>query len=133
LPPEVDGRLVFSFGVNDTTIEDGRTRVVFADSLRNTREILNAATAAYPVLMVGPPPIADAHQNERIARLSDAMAEVCRELSVPYLAVYAALTASDVWMRESAGNDGAHPRAAGYAAFAALVEAWPAWQAWLST
>ena len=128
LPQGIDGRVIFSFGVNDTTAEDGRPRVAFADSLTHPSRILTDAARSYPVLMVGPPPIADAAQNERIARLSIALAPVCHEAGVPYLAVFDALLATPAWMTEAAAGDGAHPRAGGYGALATLVEAWAPWR-----
>jgi len=79
---------VFSFGVNDTTLENGKTRVELSNSIENCREILSAAKQLFPVLMVGPPPIADSGQNLRIAHLSKREADVCRELDVPYLDIF---------------------------------------------
>jgi len=38
LPKEYDARVVFSFGLNDTTPENGKTRVDLADSLKNAQE-----------------------------------------------------------------------------------------------
>jgi lysophospholipase L1-like esterase len=84
------------------------------------------------VLFVGPPPVADSEQNVRIAALSGEYAGVCGELGVPYLAVFATLSASCTWIREVAAGDGSHPGAGGYAELASLVVAWEAWQAWLS-
>ncbi len=132
LPPAYDGRVVFSFGINDTVIEAGRPRVAFDDSLTNARHILGSAAERYPVLMVGPPPIAGAPENQAIARLSGALARVCEGLAVPYLDVYAPLAAAGTWVREATANDGAHPRAGGYAELASLVSAWPPWRSWLN-
>jgi lysophospholipase L1-like esterase len=133
LPDAVDRRLVFSFGVNDTTLENGAPRVAPAVSEANTREILATArrwTPAVPVLMVGPPPTADPEQNLRIAELSQVLVQACADLDVPYLEVFPFLEMSDVWMIEAAAGDGAHPGAAGYVELAKLVEAWPPWTAW---
>jgi lysophospholipase L1-like esterase len=130
LSTENDGRLVFSFGTNDTTVENGRQRVETAESLSNLRAILSEAKARFPVLMVGAPPIADPQQTDRIEDLSRQMAIVCQELAVPYLDVVSTLKHSSVWMREVAAYDGAHPGVDGYAEFAALVENWSMWQAW---
>ena len=49
-------------------------------------------------------------------------------LSVPFLPLHAALSASHAWRNGTARGDGVHPDAAGYAALAALVDAWPAWR-----
>ena len=133
LPPDVDGRLVFSFGVNDTTLEEGEARqprVAPAESLTNARSILVAARRR-PILLVGPPPVAQFPRNRPIARLSAALAELCDELAVPYLDTYTPLSSSPVWMSEVALGDGSHPGAGGYAILASLVQRWVAWRAWL--
>lgn len=119
--------VVFSFGVNDTVLEDGQPRVAEARSIDNVREILSGAKQRYSVVMIGPPPNADAEQNPRTRRLSLLCAETAQEEGVPFLSVFAPLAADAVWMREVAAGGGAHPGAAGYARLAALVEAWPAW------
>lgn len=127
LPKEYDGRIVFSFGVNDTTLENGKTRVEVTESIANTRTILSEAQQLYPVLMVGPPPCTDKEQNQRIADLSKQFAMVGNELNVPYLDVFPILERSNIWIEEARANDGAHPRAAGYAEFAQIVQNWEAW------
>jgi lysophospholipase L1-like esterase len=130
--PEYDPRVVFSFGVNDTAADGCGARVRPHVSLDNARQVLGAARRAYPVLFVGPPPVATPQHNERIAALSSQLAGVCRSLDVPYLAVFDPLAASRVWMDEVASGDGSHPGAAGYAALAQLVTAWEAWRRWLA-
>lgn len=132
LPEGSDGRVVFSFGVNDTTLEGDSPRVDFSDSIENARQVLDLASQSYPTLMIGPPPTSDADQNTRIARLSDGFAPVCGELGIPYLDVFASLQASGVWTSEAAANDGAHPRAGGYSEMAQLVQVWPGWLSWFT-
>lgn len=130
---EYDGRVVFSFGVNDTTMESDKIRVRFEDSVRNARDILESANQEFSTLMVGPPPIADFDQNRRTARLSHAFASICDELAIPYLDIFTPLEKSKTWMHEVATYDGAHPRAAGYNELAHLVQHWSAWQNWLTS
>lgn len=130
LPEDCSGGIVFSFGVNDTTIEQGQWRVFLDNSVKNANQILTVAKELFPVLMVSPPPIADQDQNMRIAELSQQFAEVCRHLSIPYLDVFRPLKASKVWMDEVAANDGAHPSLSGYSEMAELVQRWQDWQAW---
>lgn len=125
LSPGGDGRLVFSFGVNDCVRAMPR-----AESLAFAESILSQAAAGWPVLMVGPPPIADDAANMAIASLSVALDGVCQSLRLPYLPVFSTLFANEVWRREVAAVDGAHPGAAGYRQLADLVEAWPSWLAW---
>jgi lysophospholipase L1-like esterase len=130
LSSECEARIVFSFGVNDTTIENNKIRVELADSIANTRQILTTAKQLFPVLMVSPLPIADSEQNARSAKLSARLAEVCSQLDVPYLDVFSAMLASTVWAIEVVANDGAHPSAAGYSELASLVQSWQAWLSW---
>lgn len=130
LPKNYDGRVIFSFGTNDTTIENGKTRIEVKDSIANVRSILSEAKKLYPILMVSPPPIADQAQNYRISSLSQQFALVCSEINVPYLDIFSKLKKSNVWLNELEANDGAHPRAAGYQEFAEIVQNWEAWLNW---
>jgi len=131
LPEECNGRVVFSFGVNDTTLEEGKTRINFQNSIENTSKILTEANPLFPVLMVSPPPVPDIEQNIRVAELSRQFDSVCRQLGVPYLDVFNPLQASTVWLKEAAANDGYHPGLAGYSELATLVERWCSWLSWI--
>ncbi len=130
LPKEYDGRVVFSFGTNDTTIENGKTRIEVKDSIANARSILSNAKKLYPILMVSPPPIADNEQNRRSVDLSEQFGLLCQKLDVPYLNFFPVLEKSSIWMNEVRRYDGAHPRAAGYREFAEIVQNWEAWLNW---
>jgi lysophospholipase L1-like esterase len=132
LGPDVDGRVVFSFGANDATLEDGRWRVEPDASAANARAMISEARAdGFRVLVVGVPPAPEADRTARHAQLAGAYAAVCRDLHVPFLDILEPLTRAAVWWDDVAAGDGIHPNAGGYAALAALVEAWPAWQEWL--
>lgn len=131
LAPGVDGRIVFSFGANDATLEDGAWRVPPDASAANARAIISEAKASYPVLVVGPPPAPEGDKTARHTELAERYAEVCRELDVPFLDIVEAIRPVDAWWREVAAGDGIHPGSGGYASLAALVDAWPAWRAWL--
>ncbi len=127
-----EGRLVFSFGVNDTYLEPGGRRLSLQNSLDQARQILETARSRYPTLMVGPPPVGeDVGHNLRIAQLSQQLIVLCRELAVPYLEVFGDLNHSSVWMKEATAHDGSHPRAAGYSEMADLVGDWSHWRAWV--
>jgi lysophospholipase L1-like esterase len=128
LPTEHARLLAFSFGVNDVVIENGQRRVETGDTIANARAILDEAKRFAPTLFVGPPPTADRELNARIAELDRALAALCAELDVPFLPVFGTLTDLPAWRDEVAGGDGAHPAGGGYAALAALVDAWPAWR-----
>ena len=123
-------RLVVSFGVNDTSRCADGTRVAAEHSVANLRTLLGeAATAHLPVLVVGPPPVADPAQNRRLAALDERLRRTCAEARVPYVAVFAALQSEPRWMDEVSAGDGSHPAATGYGLLADLVE--PVWREWL--
>jgi lysophospholipase L1-like esterase len=125
-----EDRMVVSFGVNDTTVVNGTPRVAPDRSVANLRVILaRAAAMRLPVLVVGPPPVADRAQNRRIAALDTRMGSCATQLGVPYVPVRAALAADPRWMGAIERGDGAHPGAEGYALLAELVL--PAWQPWI--
>jgi len=124
LRQESDGRVVFSFGANDTTIENGKTRISLQDSITNLRDILSIAKDLYLVLVISAPPVDDIEQNQRLVDLSKEFAKVCNELNVPYLDVFPELLKSNIWMDEVKKYDGAHPRAAGYQEFTQIVQNW---------
>jgi lysophospholipase L1-like esterase len=125
-----EDRMVLAFGVNDTTDEGGGTRVPPDRSLSNLEAIVEEATASgLPVLVVGPPPIADPRQNRRIARLDERLRECAARLGAPYVPVFAALLRDPIWMDEVARGDGAHPGAEGYTRLAELVR--PTWRSWI--
>jgi lysophospholipase L1-like esterase len=130
LSPAAETCIVVSFGANDTTIEDGRRRIEADRSCRALAEVLDgAATIGLRVSVVGPAPVDDGGQNERIISLSASFAGVCAERSTPFVSVIEALLASPVWMEEVAAGDGAHPGAAGYDALAeqVLKRGWLEW------
>ncbi len=132
LPVGIEARLVFSFGVNDCVVEDGRQRVSPDTTLANAKAIIAQASGWRPTLFVGPPPIGDDATNARVKSLSRDLQALCRELEVPYLDSFQSLSTSDVWMREVVAGDGAHPSAGGYAVFASLVGGWASWRAWIA-
>lgn len=121
------GRIVFSFGVNDTTIVRGKQRVSFGDSVNNLRAILTPAVKKYGVAVIGPPPVSDPAHNKRIARLSAAYAAAAKKLGVPYLDIFTPLSKSALWMEEIDGHDKHHPDGGGYTLLAALVLEWERW------
>ncbi|PRY10464.1 GDSL-type esterase/lipase family protein [Kineococcus rhizosphaerae] len=124
LPAGSRNAVVLSFGVNDTTLEDGRPRVRPQESVATLDGVLREVP--WPVLVVGPPAVDDEAQNERSAVLDAGFARVCAAAGVAYVPVLEHLRADAVWRREVRDGDGAHPAAAGYERLARLVE--PAWR-----
>lgn len=131
LAPGADSRVVFSFAINDATIEDGRPRVEPAASVATLERVLDEAAAlALPAFVVGPASSCDDAQDARIASLSERFAAVCAARAVPFVGVIEALRATPAWAAEASAGDGVHPAAGGYDALARLVLA-GGWLDWL--
>ena len=131
LPATSDGRVVVSLGVNDTTEEDGGTRVPPHESTANLSELLlGLQVADWPALVVGPPPVGDDDQNIRIGLLDGAFARACSAARLPYVSTFPGLLADEVWRQEVEAGDGSHPAAAGYQRLADII--WPSWMTWLA-
>ena len=127
LAATTENYVVFLFGLNDVTFENGVPRVAKAETLANLRAMLDTAKPRYRALVIGPAAVPDLERNAPLLQLSDGMAEVAKKLDIPYLALFPNFVDDAQWMEEVRNNDGAHPRGAGYAKIAALVEAWPQW------
>jgi len=125
-------RIVFSFGTNDCTLENGAPRVAVAQSLLHARAMLTEAAQICPVLMVGPPPTADEGVAARAEVLNEHLKALCARLQVPFIDVFRPLAADGLWRREALAYDGAHPGAAGYQRMADLVAAHPAWRSFVA-
>jgi acyl-CoA thioesterase I len=132
LPPEHDGRLVFSFGVNDCVdAGNGRTRIHLDESLANTRSILSRARARYPTLMIGPPGSGDTALDQRVKHLSERIATICDDVSVPFLSVWPVLVDNRIWREEARQGDGVHPNRGGYLAMHNAILSWQPWRDWI--
>jgi len=131
LPPDDDGRLVFSFGVNDCLHENGRPRVSTDVSVANTRTILSRASAIWPTLMIGPPSTGDASLDRLVLNQSDQMDLVCRELPAPFLPLFQTTRGRRRWQREAEQGDGIHPNRRVYQLIANAVSTWHGWKSWI--
>jgi lysophospholipase L1-like esterase len=120
LPADCDGRIVFACGVNDTVIEGGALRVHPEESRANIREFLRGAKR-YRVLVVGPPPVADNDQNERIHGLSQTFAHEASALGIPYIELFSPLKSDSLYKQDISLNDGFHPSSIGYATMAQII------------
>lgn len=126
-----DGRLVFSFGVNDCVVENGRQRVSRKRTLEVTEQILTEASQWKPCLFIGPPPTADEDLNKRVDLLGRDIALICHRLGIPYLPTFTYLLEKSDWVAEAKAYDGAHPGEDGYQKMAERIIGWDAWQEWL--
>jgi acyl-CoA thioesterase-1 len=131
LLPGTNGKIVLSFGANDTTIEHGRLRVTPERSCSALVRVIEGVTGIGLVpLVVGPAPVDDPEQNERIQTLSASFSEVCASAGVYFIGVIEQMLASSVWMMQVAAGDGAHPAVEGYDELADLILA-NGWTDWL--
>lgn len=127
---DFDCRIVFSFGANDMTLENGVLRVTETESTENFHDILSSAKARRTVLAIGPLPVNDRSQDQRIAALCGRYAQIAAATGIPYLALAEELIANRQWQRAVAQGDGTHPDSSGYSLIADRVLQWPAW--WFS-
>ncbi len=121
-------RIVFSFGANDSHLVDRAPRVAQAETLKNAQAMLTGAAGLCPVLLVGPPPMADRGVSARLEGLNENLKLLAARLKVPFIDVFQPLDADGLWRAEAIAWDGAHPGAGGYQRMADLVSAHPAWR-----
>lgn len=116
------GRVVLSFGANDTTGFAGRTWIAHDRSVQMLDELLaDAAARELAAFVVGIGAVDDDAQNARSRALEEAFAERCAAWGVPFAPILDALIADGTWIGEAAAGDGAHPGAAGYDVLCALI------------
>ena len=119
---DLETKVVFGVGANDSAEEEEASRVELFDSVDALVAMLRQADeAGLPALVVGPAPVGDEQQVERIANLSSRFAEACEQMGVPFVEVTASLRGNRTWRKEIAASDEAHPGAAGYEALAHIV------------
>lgn len=117
--PGEDMAFVFSFGA-----ADGLHSVPRAESLSNTRAILETAASLGRTLFISPPPAHDPDWSMAIRELGEQQRALCAELGVPATDFHAPLAASAPYMASLAAGDGIHPDAAGYDEMAVLLRGW---------
>lgn len=124
-PRLIDGDkfiLVFSFGVNDCVIINGKQRVDLKTSVENLKNILLKAKEKYDeVLFIMPPAINDANINSNIEKLIENYTKVCIDLKINYINKFDNLKIDPIWKKETSENDGSHPRSNGYKIFTSLI------------
>lgn len=120
LAAAADPRIVLSFGVNDTVVEERGVRVPLSSTVDALRR-MQRAVEPVPVLLVGPPAVDDDQQNRRIAETDAALGAEAARLGMPHLSCFAATRDDDTWRREVRAGDRFHPGAAGYEVLAAVL------------
>ena len=122
--------VVLSFGANDMLVSDNRLRVAPGRSIGALNRLIDLAQAGgHGVFVVGPAPVGERDEDERIRELSSQFAHVVTHRHLPYVEIARGLSAHGAWRSEAAANDGSHPGTGGYAALAELVLAggWVDW------
>lgn len=110
--------VVFSFGTNDVIqgMPPGQT----SDALGTALAI--AGGIGMPALVVGPPPIGDLPDHDRVlSTLSGDLALICAINGAQFIETHDVLSGDTAWRREAASGDGSHPGEGGYAELAELV------------
>jgi len=140
VPPPLMSLLIFSFGLNDATLEeDGTARLAHAESVRIARDMLRDAQAIGPTLWIGPTPVDESTQprrsmtgqmrckkNDQVADYNTAYRETAEALSLPYLNLFDDLKDDPHWLKQLC--DGVHPSTAGYDRIAESIGTWEPWR-----
>ncbi|MBT7248702.1 MAG: lipase [Rhodospirillaceae bacterium] len=139
LPASLNGAVVFNFGLNDATEQDGEIRVPMGQSIKNVRTMITDAKALYPTIWVGPTPVDETRQpmitdtgdsrdkrNRRTADYNLGFKALAYELEIPYLDMMSKLINEADW--PSLLADGLHPNPDGHQKMAGLVGAWDGWR-----
>ncbi|MDF2847459.1 MAG: lysophospholipase [Oerskovia sp.] len=123
--PEADNRLVLALGRHD--LDAGLS---VARSRLNLANVLDVAEhRRLPTFVVGPPP-GRTEDNDRVAELSAAFADVANRRRVPYVDTFTPLVTHEQWLADLATSGGGYPGQAGYGLMAWLV-LHTGWHAWL--
>lgn len=115
-----DPRIVLSFGVNDTHVEDGAIRTAPGSTVRALREI-HAGVNPIRMLFVGPPAVSDNQHNTRLGQINAALKEECVRLRIPFVDTFHRTLTDPCWQQQVTAGDGYHPDSEGYAVLATIV------------
>jgi lysophospholipase L1-like esterase len=119
--------VVFSFGSNDMTLENGSLRVPVDESVENFIRIITRSSSLYKTLVIGPLPVNDPEQDERILDISRAYSGHAAKTGVPFLSIAERLLYDPAWIKDTVSQDGTHPGSTGYDLISGFVTAWDSW------
>lgn len=122
LPVGADNRLILSFGVEDTLLENGKPRQSNQESVAALKHILIKARPHHKMLMVGPAPVYDPQQNNRIKRLNALFHDLCIKARVPYISLIPALTDDVDYRRDLVKSGKKYPSHVGYEKIFDLIQ-----------
>lgn len=123
---------VFAVGANDASDEFALAISDKTSCAALTATLDGAICAGLAVFCVGPAPVGDSSQIDRILHLSARFATLCLSRGVPYAPLAPPLQSSQIWIEQIARCDGAHPDAAGYQLMAEIILT-QGWLDWLRT
>jgi lysophospholipase L1-like esterase len=123
LIPDADNRVVVAVGANDVTIDaDGSRPISLARSLEALEKLLgDAESLGMTALVIGPGPVGEPGHDERSRELGARFGELAGRRGHRFLDLPGAELERGPWRAEALANDGLHPGAGGYAAYAELV------------
>lgn len=136
--------VVFCFGQGDMAeCDDNGVQVSLWDSAAYAESLLCEASMLWPVLWIGPPPVAaqgGTHYSSgkaysltlgRVQAINDAYAEIAARKGLPYLDLIKALSRNRDWQDALHAGGGLFPRSAGHQAIAEAVQSWEPWRRWM--
>jgi acyl-CoA thioesterase-1 len=91
--------VVFSFGANDTALENSEVRVPTECTVANLQAVIDrtAALRLPMLIIVGPVPLNDERQRQRVLDLSPRLAAAAEARGIPFVDVAAAIDAHAIW------------------------------------
>ncbi len=135
--------IVLGTGMNDLArIGTGAFRTPQRRTLEDFTKLVEELAPLAGLLVVGPFPVCEAKmpfhsavsgmnfnfKNQDIEEAAANYAEICAARQVPYLNLFAELSANEDYTTGLETNDGLHSNGAGYQAVAEVVQTWDAWQ-----
>lgn len=112
--------VVFAFGANDLLRFAGPVARRSERTIEHLAMMLaRCSDVGWQAVVVGPPPLTLLD----VAALGDRLRRFCADAGTPFVDAHDALADCPIWTSEVARGDGAHPGAAGYAAYADVI--WP--------
>lgn len=131
-PVGVTPRMVFAFGVNDARAlyPGGPSLRTVEDTLQHAEAILEQARELGPVILVGPPSVADEASDALIKERSDHLRALCRARATSFVETHAPTSGDASYLPALRARDGYHPGAAGYELLAQVIGGSEAWRAW---
>jgi len=114
LPKGADNRLILSFGVMDTEVEEGKPKATNQESVEALKTLIGQTRSHFKMLMIGLPPVYDPQRNTRIKRLNGLYRDLCAKGRVPYIDIFAALAEDVQFKRELVKGNKIYPGQLGY-------------------